>query len=104
MLRWSIGDRALLYSTYLFLMRTRFTLLLVAASATLAAQSPKLPADVDSHSYSRVPLPQRDQMDANGQRVYDLINGKDQATPRIGPTAAVLYSPEVAEPFEKLNG
>jgi 4-carboxymuconolactone decarboxylase len=79
-------------------------MLLLAASAILAAQSAKLPADVDPHSYSRLPLVPRDQLDANGQRVHDLLNGKDQATPRIGPTAAVLYSPEVAEPFEKLNG
>ena len=84
-------------------MRKRFTLLLLAANAILGAQSAKLPADIDPHSYSRLPLVQRDRLDANGQRVYELLNGKDQATPRIGPTAAVLYSPDVGEPFETLN-
>jgi hypothetical protein len=50
-------------------------MLLLAASTILAAQSAKLPADVDPRSYSRLPLVQRDQLDANGQRVYDLLNG-----------------------------
>jgi 4-carboxymuconolactone decarboxylase len=85
-------------------MRTRFTLLLLALSVILRAQSTKLPADVDPYSYSRLPLVQPDQLDASGQRVYDFLNGKDQDTPRIGPTAAVLYSPDVGEPFEKFNG
>jgi len=84
-------------------MRTQLTTLLLAASAILGAQSSKLPADVDPHSYSRLPPVQRDQLDANGQRVYDLFNGNDQATLRIGPTAAMLYSPDAGEPFEKLN-
>jgi 4-carboxymuconolactone decarboxylase len=84
-------------------MRTRSTLLLLAASAILGAQSAKLPADVDPHSYSRLPLVQRDQLDANGQRVYDLFNGNDPATPRLGPTAALLYSPDVGEPFDQVN-
>jgi 4-carboxymuconolactone decarboxylase len=84
-------------------MRTRFILLLLAASAILGAQSAKLPADVDPQSYSRLPLVQRDQLDANGQRVYDLFNGNDPATPRLGPTAALLYSPDMGEPFDKLN-
>jgi len=78
-------------------------MLLLAASAFLGAQSAKLPADVDPRSHSRLPLVQRDQLDANGQRVYDVINGKDQATPRLGTTAALLYSPDVGEPFDKLN-
>lgn len=79
-------------------------MLLLAASAILGAQSAKLPADVDPHSYSRLPLLQRDQLDVNGQRVYDFFNGTDQAPPRLGPTATVLYSPDVGEPFDKLNG
>jgi len=84
-------------------MPTRFATLLLAVSAVLRAQPAKLPPDVDPRSYSRLPLVQRGELDANGQRVYDQFNPKDQATPRLGPTAALLYSPEVAEPFEKLN-
>ena len=45
----------------------------------------------------------RDQFDANGQRVFDMINGKDQALPRMGPQATSMYSIGVAEPMDNLN-
>jgi 4-carboxymuconolactone decarboxylase len=61
------------------------------------------PASTEPKSYSRLPLITRDQLDANGQRIFDLVNGKDQTTPRIGPPAASLYSVTVAEPFDHLN-
>jgi 4-carboxymuconolactone decarboxylase len=89
--------------TIILRMQTRFTILLLAGSAILGAQSPKLPADIDPQSYSRLPLIQRRQLDANGQRVYDVFNAKDQAAPRLGPVAALLYSLGVTEPFEQLN-
>jgi 4-carboxymuconolactone decarboxylase len=83
-------------------MTTRFLALLPLASALLFAQSTTLPADIDPHSYSRLPLIQRDQLDADGQRMYDRVN-LGQATPRLGPPAASLYSPGVAEPLDALN-
>jgi 4-carboxymuconolactone decarboxylase len=84
-------------------MRTPALLLLLAGSALLSAQSGKLPADVDARSYSRLPLLTRGDLDANGQRVYDLIVGKDRAVPSPGPVATSLYSPGVAEPMNQLN-
>ena len=77
--------------------------LAVGAAASLSAQSAPLPADIDLKSYSRLPLLPREQFDANGQRVFDLVNGKDQATPRIGPAATSMYSVGVAEPMDNLN-
>jgi 4-carboxymuconolactone decarboxylase len=76
--------------------------LMFCFAGNLGAQTPKLPADVDPKSYSRLPLLSRDQLDAEGQRVYDVVIGKDQPN-RSGPVGAVLYSPAVDEPFELIN-
>jgi 4-carboxymuconolactone decarboxylase len=67
------------------------------------AQQPKLPADVDPESYSRLPLLKRDQLDANAQRVFDVVAGKDRVAAPVGPVAASLYSLGVAEPMYQLN-
>jgi len=88
-------------------MRTLFIAASLAAIA--AAQSPpKLPADVDPQSLSRLPLIKRDQLTGESLRVYDAVAGKDaagkdRATPPLGPVATSLYSPGVAEPMNKLN-
>jgi len=76
--------------------------MLLGAWAAVSAQTVKLPADLDAKSLSRLPLLSRDQLDAEGQRVYDVIIGKDQPS-RSGPVGAVLYSPAVGEPFELIN-
>ena len=54
-------------------------------------------------SYSRLPLIPRAQLDGNGQRIYDAINGKDATAPRLGPPAASMHSVVVAEPYDGLN-
>jgi 4-carboxymuconolactone decarboxylase len=82
--------------------RINLALMLLGAYAAVNAQTAKLPADIDAKSRSRLPLMSRDQLDAEGQRVYDVIIGKDQPT-RSGPVGAVLYSPAVGEPFELIN-
>ena len=70
----------------------------------LLAQAPKLPADVDPQSYSRLPLIKRSSLDEKGQKIFDFVNlGKIEETPRIGPPANTLYSVEVAEPFDHIN-
>ncbi|MEQ1883847.1 MAG: hypothetical protein ABL967_02220 [Bryobacteraceae bacterium] len=84
------------------LLPIRLVFALALAGVNLAAQTAKLPADIDPKSLSRLPLLSRDQMDAEGQRVYDVIIGKDQPN-RSGPVGAVLYSPAVGEPFELIN-
>lgn len=84
------------------LLRLGLMLPLLASGIPLRAQTQTLPADVDPKSMSRLPLLTRDQLDAEGQRVYDMMFGKDQPT-RTGPLATVLYSPAVGEPFELIN-
>ncbi|MBN1236922.1 MAG: carboxymuconolactone decarboxylase family protein [Gammaproteobacteria bacterium] len=61
-----------------------------------------LPPDIDPESLSRLPALERSDLDAEGQRVYDLVVG-DGPPPRTGPAAVSLYSPKVAEGFHILN-
>ncbi len=79
---------------------------LFAIIASLGAQT--LPADIDPQSYSRLPLLKRDQASGEALRVYDAVvdkdaDGKERATPSMGPAATSLYSPGVALPMNQLN-
>lgn len=83
-------------------------LLLIAGVICVAsvhpyAQTVPVPPDIDPQTSSRLPLVSRAQLDANGQRVYDAINGKDATAPRGGPAAASLHSLTVAEPYDAIN-
>jgi 4-carboxymuconolactone decarboxylase len=78
--------------------------LFCAAAALLCAQSAPLPADIDPQTFSRLPPIPRAQFDANGQRIYDALMGRDAtAPPRLGPAAITLHSIVVAEPWDALN-
>jgi len=77
--------------------------MLLSAALVSAQTAARLPADVDPDSYSRLPFVKRDQMSAEGQRVYDKLVGKDRAAPATGPVGTSLYSPGVAEPMNQLN-
>jgi 4-carboxymuconolactone decarboxylase len=58
-----------------------------------------IPSDVYRDSWARVPLPDRDTLDADGRRAYDVIvnpGSRYSEGPR-GPTTAWLYSPLMAE-------
>jgi 4-carboxymuconolactone decarboxylase len=77
--------------------------LFCAAAALLGAQSAPLPADIDPQTFSRLPLIPRAQLDANGQRIYDAVMGKDAPAPRLGPPATSLHSIVAAEPYDALN-
>jgi 4-carboxymuconolactone decarboxylase len=64
-----------------------------------------LPADVYADSGFRLPLPKREALDAEGQRVYDMVvnpNTRTLAGLR-GPLGIQLYSPKVAELEHELN-
>jgi hypothetical protein len=79
-------------------------LAMVAVLPALAQPgSTPLPPDIDERSYSRLPLIQKDSLDAEGQRVFEAINGKESNTPRLGPPASTLYSVAAAEPYDRLN-
>ena len=83
------------------------SLLFFLLAVSLNAQAPKLPADIDPQSYSRLPFVTRSSLDAEGKRIFDAINtaitGKQEEVPRMGPPAATMYSIAVAEPYDKIN-
>jgi 4-carboxymuconolactone decarboxylase len=67
-----------------------------------SAQSP-LPPDIDTQSYSRVPIIPKDSLDAEGQRVFEAINGKEGNVPRLGPPNSSMYALAASEPYDRLN-
>ena len=58
-----------------------------------------IPNDIHQDSWGRLPLPDRTQLNNDGQRAYDLIVNPESryATGPRGPVAMWLYSPEMAE-------
>ena len=76
---------------------------LAPLGSAFAQHNHALPADIDPVSLSRVPVVERASLDAEGQRVYDLVVGTGRTTPLLGPGGISLYSPGVAEPMHHLN-
>jgi hypothetical protein len=71
-------------------------LLLICFTAAMFGQKPKLPPDIDSQSNSRLPLIQKDQLDAEGKKLFDDVAN-------TAPGRISMYSPTVAEPIRTLN-
>ena len=68
-----------------------------------SAQAP-LPKDIDPQSLSRLPVVQRDSLDADGKRIYDMLaGGEGKTVTPTGPAAISLQSPKVAEAIQMLN-
>lgn len=63
------------------------------------------PGDIDPQSGCRLPLPQRDELDAAGQAVYDRLSDPAGGTLRglRGPGGIQLHSPELARLSRPLN-
>jgi 4-carboxymuconolactone decarboxylase len=63
------------------------------------------PEDVDPESGCRLPLPRRDQLDAEGQRIYDRLADPAGGTLRglRGPGGIQLHSPELSRHSRPLN-
>ncbi len=75
-----------------------FVLMSLVASMVLAQA---LPADIDKESYSRLPFIKRSSLNAEEQKVYDAVIGKDaqgnvRPSPGVGPAATSLYSIGIA--------
>ena len=85
--------------------RTAALLITMAVASLAAAQkaAPPLPADIDAQSHSRLPLIAKASLDAEGLRIFEVINGKDAAAPRLGPPASSMYSLAASEPYDVLN-
>jgi hypothetical protein len=75
-----------------------------STSGTVTASVSVLPKDIDSESYSRLPLVKRADLDPDGQRIYDMLaGGPGKTVGATGPAAISLYSPKVAEAIQMLN-
>ena len=63
------------------------------------------PDDIDPQSQCRLPLPRRDELDAEGQRIYDSLADPQGASLRglRGPGGIHLHSPALASHTRPLN-
>jgi 4-carboxymuconolactone decarboxylase len=63
------------------------------------------PPDIDPQSQCRLPLPQRDELDAEGQRIYDSLADPRGGSLRglRGPGGIHLHSPELPRHTRPLN-
>ena len=70
-----------------------------AAAATRVVTEADIPSDIHRDSWARLPLPRREQFDADGQRAYDVVRspGSRYEDSLWGPVAMWLYSPGMIE-------
>lgn len=79
-------------------------LISLVASSSLYGQTMPLPKDIDPVTRSRLPLIEKSSLDAEGQRVYELVAGGPEGTiPVSGPGSVSMYSPKVAEGMHIIN-
>ena len=78
---------------------------LLAIGAAQSGNGPAaLPQDIDPQSFSRLPIVQRDSLDDDGKRIYDMLaGGEGKTVTPTGPAAISLQSPKVAEAIQMLN-
>ena len=71
----------------------------LAESDSSVVQPSDIPADVQPDSWARLPLPQRDELDEDGQRAFDIIVNPESrySTGLRGPVGMWMYSPQMAE-------
>jgi len=83
-------------------MRNLLGLVLIVASVAVLGGQSRLAPEIHPESLSRLPPVQRDSLDAEGKRVWDVIAG-GRAMGKTGPAAVSMYSPGAAEPIHHLN-
>lgn len=83
-------------------MRMLLGLVVIAVSVVVVGGQSGLAPDIHTESLSRVPPVQRDSLDAEGKRVWDLVDG-GRGMPKTGPAPVSMYSPSIAEPIHVLN-
>jgi 4-carboxymuconolactone decarboxylase len=92
------------YMKKIVLLVSAMLLSTLATSGLIAQTSERmLPADIDPMSYSRLPLLLKDSFDAEGQRIFETINGTEGNVPRIGPPNNSMYSIGPSEPYDVMN-
>jgi 4-carboxymuconolactone decarboxylase len=87
-----------------FMRLVHFILLAGLALAQSGSAQAPLPKDIDPQSLSRLPVVQRDSLDDDGKRIYDMLaGGPGKTVTPTGPAAISLQSPKVAEAIQMLN-
>jgi 4-carboxymuconolactone decarboxylase len=66
---------------------------------------PQYPADIDPQSGCRLPLPRREELDPDGQTIYDRLTSTSDKNLRglRGPGGIQLHSPELSKRSRPLN-
>ena len=83
-------------------MHTRTLIFALVLGATTHAGQSARPVDIHPESLSRLPPLARDDLDAEGRRIWDYLSGTS-GMPKTGPAPVTLYSPKSAEPIQMLN-
>jgi 4-carboxymuconolactone decarboxylase len=83
--------------------RSGAALLLVASAALAAAQSAKVPADLDPQSRARLPYLQRKDFDEKSQKIFDVLPGRGADGVLRGPLAFAAYNPGAAKALFDLH-
>ena len=78
-------------------------LLLLASGGLVAAQSVRLPADLDAESRARLPYLQRKDFDEANQKIYEVLPGRGQDGVVRGPLAFAAYNPGAAKALFDLH-
>ena len=76
-------------------------LLMAVCTLTGSAQS-NAPADINPNSHARLPYVQRKDMDEAGQKIFDVLPGRNQDS-LGGPLAFAAYNPAVAKALFDLH-
>src|SRR5678815_4388581 len=76
-------------------------LLLIVAAAV--AQTATLPADINKDSLARLPYLQRQTLDEAGQKIFDVLPGRNANGSLGGPLAFAAYNPAVAKSLFDLH-
>jgi 4-carboxymuconolactone decarboxylase len=84
------------------IMRMLLGLVVIVVSVAVVGGQSGLAPGIHPESLSRVPPVQRDSLDAEGKRVWDLVDG-GRGMPKTGPAPVSMYSPSIAEPIHVLN-
>ena len=71
----------------------------LAKSGSSVVEPSDIPADVQPDSLARLALPQRDELDEDGQRAFDIIVNPESrySTGLRGPIGMWMHSPQMAE-------
>ncbi|MGD1094281.1 MAG: hypothetical protein ABSB35_20125 [Bryobacteraceae bacterium] len=77
--------------------------LIAAVTLCGQAKSQPMPSDIDPESHARVPLVHKQDLDADGKRVWDALSGNSPDRPPCCVFGITMYNPGLAEALFKLR-